>query len=262
MIELYYPLIEESCTIASNHFPFTIIDIFKSITNDSNLEAFPLTKKFENNKRKSKIPPNVIEEITDYFFYEAQEDFWTFLINIISQDYDSYGIQLHYFILEVNEILCKNLKIKVDMNGIMRWIPNIAKEDVFLDKNVPNYIFDYFSESLDCKANELHRSSILFCTFALEASLKYKYLQDGGKNTRITFDDLIKWGIDNKLIEVTDFNKPSFDFLRYFRNDLVHSNLDKTSHVPKRSRQDAKLISKFILQWAELFINSIFKDPS
>jgi len=53
---------------------------------------------------------------------------------------------------------------------IQKWVPNKGQKDIFLNLNVPEYVQDYFAEGLDCLAYGLHRSSILFCTFALEAS--------------------------------------------------------------------------------------------
>ena len=106
--------------------------------------------------------------------------------------------------------MLRDSKIRIENYKIIqKWLPNKAEKNIFLNVNVPEYIQDYLTEALDSLAYGLYRSSILFCTFALEASLRYRYseLVNEKKAYSINFNDLIKWSIKNSFIE-QDTKKP------------------------------------------------------
>jgi len=114
--------------------------------------------------------------------------------------------------------------------------------------------------TVDCLAYELYRSSILFCTFALEASLRCKYadLVNENKAYTIKFNDLINWGVKNNFIEQDDFNKVNIDFIRKYRNDLAHCNMNKPDAELKISRSYARKMSSIVTHLIESFINNVF----
>ena len=49
-----------------------------------------------------------------------------------------------------------------------------------------------------------------------------KIQSKNGKTREITFNELIDWAIDKRLIEVIYAETENLDFIRKYRNDLVH----------------------------------------
>jgi len=153
-----------------------------------------------------------VVEISSYFYEKPKEllDFLTYLTSQSIQHEVVNKVRLDDFISKVNILLFKDSEIRIENYKIVqKWVPNKSERDVFLNINTPEYVQDYFAEALDCLAYGLHRSSILFCTFALEASLRYRYaeLVNENKAYSIKFNDLIEWGINNSLIEEDKFNR-------------------------------------------------------
>ena len=269
MIEISSSTINKSCKMVRTYFPYTfILDVFKDLTGDQNFSEFPDIRKFEENltrsrKRGIKIPLKTISEISIYFCAK-QESFLEFLKHLTSQSIQNEVVNevaLDDFISKVNALLLKDSLIRIeDCKVIQKWVPNKAKKDIFLNINVPEYIQDYIAEALDCLAFDLYRSSILFCTFALEASLKCRYAEliNEDKVYNIKFNKLINWGIQNNLIEQNDFNRVNIEFIRKYRNDLAHCNMSKPDAKLKISRNYAQKMSNIIIRLVELFINNIF----
>lgn len=269
MIELSISTINKSCKMARIHFPSTLIlDVFRDITSDQDLTNFPNTRKFEENilktrKAGTRMPLKAVAEMSSYF-HEKQEEFLVFLKSLTSQGISHEilnKIALDDFISKVNVLLLKDSKIRIENYEIVqKWVPNKAEKDIFLNINVPEYIQDYFAEALDCLAYGLYRSSILFCTFALEASLRCRYaeLVNENKAYAINFNELIKWGIKNSLIEEDEFNRVNIKFMRKYRNDLAHCNMNKPDAKLKISRNYAQKMSSIFVHLVELFINNIF----
>lgn len=269
MIELSNPTINQSCKLIRSYFPSTfVLDIFRDITGDQDLANFPSARKFNENILKTrkaglKIPLKSLEEMSTYF-YEENKVFLVFLKLLTSQSVEHEVVTivaLDNFISKVNALLFYDSWIKIENYRIIqKWVPNKAKKDIFLNIDTPEHIQDYFIEALDCQAFNLHRSSLLFCTFALEASLRSRYAEliDENKAYKVSFNNLINWGIQNKYIEQDDFNRVSIEFIRKYRNDLVHCNINKPEVKIKISRPYAKKMSSIIIQLVELFINDIF----
>lgn len=269
MIELSSSTINKSCKIARTYFPSTLVlAAFIDVTGDQDLKNFPNAKKFEDNilrtrKAGTKITLKAVTEMAAYF-YKEQEEFLIFLKFLSTQSIQHEvvtKVALDDFISKVNVLLLNDSFIRIENYKIIqKWVPNKAKKDIFLNINVPEHVQDYFAEALDCQAFDLHRSSLLFCTFALEASLRSRYaeLSNENKAYKIHFDKLITWGILNNFIEENDFNRVSIEFIRKYRNDLVHCNLNKPDAKLKMSRNYAKKMSSIIIQLVELFINDIF----
>jgi len=269
MIELSSSTIDKFCKMARVYFPSTLIlDAFKEITGDQDLTIFLNARKFEENilktrKAGTRIPLKAVAEMSSYF-YEKQEEFLVFLKSLTSQGIQHEivnKIALDDFISKVNVLLLKDSKIRIENYEIVqKWVPNKAKKDIFLNINVPEYIQDYFAEALDCLAYGLYRSSILFCTFALEASLRYRYAEliNENKAYAIKFNELIKWGINNNFIEEDEFNRVNIGFIRKYRNDLSHCNMNKPDAKLKISKNYARKMSSIVVHLVEFFINNIF----
>jgi len=285
MIELACPIIDKSCKMARIYFPSTLIlDVFKDITGDQGLTNFPDARTFEENilkvrKAGTKIPLKAVTEMSAYF-YREQEGFLVFLKSLTSQSIHHEVVNrlaLDDFISKVNTLLLKDSQIRIENYEIIqKWVPNKAEKNIFLNINVPEYIQDYFAEALDYLTYGLYRSSILFCAIALEASLRYKYLELNGttkiekeyecnachtkRKTKkeVTFNELITWAIEQKLIEVVYAERESLDFIRNYRNDLVHCNMNKPDAKLKISRNYAQQMSDIIVRLVEFFINNIF----
>ena len=269
MVELSSPIIDKCCKIARIYFPSTLIlDLFKDITGDQDLTNFPDARRFEENIQKAKkagakITLKAVTEMSAYFYGE-QEGFLVFLKSLSSQSIQHEvvnKIALDDFISKINLLLFRDSQIRIENYEIIqKWVPNKAEKDIFLNINVPEYIQDYFAEALDCLAYGLYRSSILFCTFALEASLRYRYAELVNENKAyiIKFNDLINWGIENDFIEQNDFNRVNIEFIRKYRNDLAHCNVNEPNAESKISRIYAKKMSSIIVHLAEFFINSMF----
>ena len=270
MIELSNSAIDKTCMMMRVHFPSTLIlDILKDITGNQDLVDFPNMRKFEERipktrRSSTKITSKAVAELSTYF-YEEQDLFLRFLCSLTSQSIQHGAVSriaLDDFISKVNAILFKDSKIRIQCETIQKWVPNKAERDVFLNVDVPEHIQDYFAEALDCLGYDLHRSSIIFSTFALEGSLRYKYgeLVDKSKaySRSVKFSYLVDWAIKNSLIEKDDFNKTSIDFIRNYRNDLAHFNIKNPDAKKKISRINAQKMSKIIVYLVELFINNIF----
>jgi hypothetical protein len=272
MIELSSSTIKKSCRIVRNIFPPSfILQILKDVTGDQTLLVFPRIKKFEcanlNGKqtRSDKITQEMIEEMTNYFC-EKQDTFLNFLKSLTSRAIKSGTIgknKIDDFIMEVNPLLLDDSKIRIEpYEAIHKLVQNRLGQESYLNINVPDYIEDYFSEALDCLSQNLHRSCILFCTFALEGSLRCKYADMVDRNraysSSLKFSRLIDWGIENKLIENEDFYKAGMDFIREYRNNLAHFNRNKTAAIIKISREHARTNAKLIISLVELLINNIF----
>jgi len=247
------------------------LETFASITDDQDFSNFPNVREFKDDASRTKktidkINFGAVKEIANYFYTE-QEAFFLFLKSLTSQTSQNLVINrvsLDDFISKVNTLLLKDSRIKIeDYETIQKWIPNIDEREIFLNIDVPEYIQDYFVESLNCSAYGLFRSSILFCTFALEASLRHKYAElmdeDEAYSNALTFNKAIKWGIENNLIEQNEFNRVSIDFIREYRNDLAHCNMNKPNAKLKISSIYAKKMSSIVIHLIELFINSIYK---
>jgi len=269
MIELSISTIDKSCRMARIYFPSTfMLDAFRNITSDQDFTNFPNARKFEENilktrKAGTRMPLKAVAEMSSYF-YEKQEEFLVFLKYLTSQGIQHEivnKISLDEFISKINALLLRDSKIRIENYEIVqKWVPNKAKKDIFLNINVPEYIQDYFAEALDCLTYGLYRSSILFCTFALEASLRFKYaeLVNENKAYAINFNELIKWGINNSFIEEDEFNKVNIEFIRKYRNDLAHCNMNKPNAKLKISRNYAQKMSSIVVHLVEFFINNIF----
>ena len=74
----------------------------------------------------------------------------------------------------------------------------------------------------------------------------------------INFNELIKWGINNSFIEEDEFNKVNIEFIRKYRNDLAHCNMNKPDAKLKISRNYAQKMSSIVVHLVEFFINNIF----
>lgn len=258
--------IEKILRVVREYFPYThIIDVFKNLTGYPDLKNFQHIKEFyDNNTNRTsgvKITKKVITEMSEYFT-EDPNSFITFLASLSSQGIKHKiltTISLDDFITKINSIL-RTIDIAIEKDGrILKWVPNKEKKNIFLDIEVPERICDYFSEGLDCSYLSLYRSSILFCTFSLEASLRYKYTEIENKNSkRKTFSNLIDWGIKNKLIFEDKFNEMNINFLRDYRNDLAHCNFNNLTTKLKISREYAKKMCNVVIHLVELFVNDMF----
>jgi hypothetical protein len=271
MIELSSSTIEKSCRIVRNIFPSNFaLQLLKDATGDQTLSVFPKIKEFETVNSGGKpthsirFTQDMIIEMSDYFF-EKQEIFLTFLRSLTSHAIKNGTIgknKIDDFILEINPLLLNDSKIRIESyEAIHKLVQNRSGQESYLNINVPEYIEDYFSEALDCYSEGLHRSCILFCTFALEGSLRCKYADMVDKNKAYSrslyFSYLIDWGIKNKLIENEDFYKTGMDFIREYRNDLAHFNRNKTNAAAKISREHARQNAKLIISLIELLINNM-----
>ena len=269
MVKLSNSTINKSCKMVRAHFPFSfILEVFRDITGDQNLVTFPNVRKSEEailgtSKVGMKISFRAVDEISDYF-YEEQNAFLDFLKSLTPRSIRNQvviGVTLNDFTSRVSAVLFEDSKIKIENYGVIQqWVPNAANKSIFLSIDVPDHIRDYFAEALDCSAHSLHRSSILFSTFALEASLRYKYAKLVNENRahRIRFNKLIDWGISTNLLEQDEFNKVNVNFIRDYRNDLAHCNMNKRNAEFKISREYAQKRSNIIIRLVELFVNSIF----
>ena len=269
MVKLSNSTINKSCKIVRAYLPFSfILEVFRDITGDQDLATFPNVRKSEEailrtSKVDVKIPFRAVDEISDYF-YQEQNAFLDFLKSLTPRSIRNqvvFGVTLDDFISRVSAVLFEDSRIKIENYGIIQqWVPNTANKGIFLNIDVPDHIRDYFGEALDCSAHNLHRSSILFSTFTLEASLRYKYaeLANEDRAHRITLNKLIDWGINRNLIEKDQFNKVSVNFIRDYRNDLAHCNMNKPNAELKISREYAQKRSNVIIYLVELFVNSIF----
>ena len=269
MIELSSSTIDKSCKMARVYFPSTLIlGAFRDVTGGQDLENFPDTNKYEENilkarKTGTRVPLKSVTEMLSYF-YREQEGFLVFLKFLTSQSIQ-HGvvnkITLDDFISKINDLLLRDSQIRIENYEIIqKWVPNKAEKNIFLNINVPEYIQDYFAAALDCLAHGLHRSSILFCTFALEASLRYRYAEliNENKAYAIKFNELIKWGINNNFIEEDEFNRVNIEFIRKYRNDLSHCNMNKPDAKLKISKNYARKMSSIVVHLVEFFINNIF----
>ena len=280
MIEVSSQTIDKSCKLTRNYFPSSlIIKIFKEIIDDETLNEFPEirsseAKIFKSKKSRGKLSTKAIEEMSTYF-YENPDNFLIFLKTLSSQSIQNQIVNkiiLDEFISKVNTLLLKDANIKIEnYELIQKWIPNKARKDVFLNINVPEYIQDYFSEALNCLSYGLHRSAILFCTFALEASLRYKYFEmlgttkiqsKNGKTREITFNELIDWAIKEGLIEVIYAETENLNFIRKYRNDLVHCDLTKPDKASKISADYARKMANIVVLLVERFINEVFYEET
>lgn len=269
MIELSSSTIDKSCKMARIHFPSTLIlDVFRNITSDQDLTNFPNARKFEESilktkKAGTKMPLKAVAEMSSCF-YGKGEKFLVFLKSLTSQSIQHETVNkiaLDDFMSKVNILLLKDSEIRIEnYKTVQKWVPNKSERDIFLNINTPEYVQDYFAEALDCLTYGLHRSSILFCTFALEASLRYRYAEFDNENKAysITFNELIKWGIDNGFIEEDEFNRVNIEFIRKYRNDLAHCNMNKPDAKLKISKNYAQKMSSIVVHLVEFFINNIF----
>jgi len=270
MIELSSSAIDKSCRMVRVCFPSTLVlDVFKDITDNQDLVNFPNIREFgekisRTKRSRTRITLKAITELSSYF-YEEPELFLSFLKSLTSQSIQHSAasrIALDEFISGVNAVLFEDSKIRIHSETIQKWVPNKAEKDVFLNVNVPEHIQNYFIEALDCLAHGLHRSSIVFSTFTLEGSLRYKYseLVDESRaySPSVKFSNLIDWAIEKNLIEKNNFNKTNIDFLRNYRNDLAHFNISNPRARKKTSRSYAEKMSKIVVYLVELFINNIF----
>jgi len=269
MIGLSGPTIEKLCIMVRNYFPSTLIlDVFKNITGDQDLGNFPNIRRSEERiqtTKKAGIKVSLKAANEMYTYYSAEQYlFLVFLKSLTAQGLQHAVVNkvaLDDFISRVNTLLLEDSQIRIEnYEVIQKWLPNKAKKEVFVNLDVPEYIQDYFTEALDCLANDLHRSSILFCTFALEASLRYKHtdLVAEKKKQNISFNNLIDWGIKNNFIEQNDFNRVNIDFLRRYRNDLAHCNSNKPDSRLKVSRSYAQKMANIVVRLVEYFLNNIF----
>lgn len=260
--------IDKCCRLTRSFPPTLILDVFRDTIASQDLSPFPNLKTFNDllttsNKLGTKMPSAASEEISTYFT-QAQEQFLLFIKSIIDKSLKNTVINkvaLDAFISKVNIILQKDSQLKIEgYKVIQKMIPNKAKKKIFLNLDVPDYVQDYFSEAIDCQHYSLYRSSILFSTFSLEASLRYKYskMESDGKAYSLTFNNLIDWGIKKGLIEENDFNKANITFIREYRNDLVHFNMDKPDAESKISRDNAEKMSPIIIELVKFFMDSIF----
>jgi hypothetical protein len=166
--------------------------------------------------------------------------------------------------MEINPLLFDDSKMRIEKyESIYKLVQTKSGQETYLNINVPSYIEDYFSEALDCFSEGLHRSCILFCTFALEGSLRCKYADMVDKNQAYShslgFGFLIDWGKRKKLIENEPFLTAGIDFVKEYRNDLAHFNRNKNDATIRISREHAKKHSKLIISLVELLINNIFQ---
>jgi len=259
--------ISTSCKLIRTYFhPSIIISEFKDICGDINLDNFPEMKKLDEKLASEELLKINIKSLDEMklYFQEKQEYFFDFLKGLINTGLASefmFERDVDIFIVDINKILIKS-QVKIENHdSIMFLLPNKAKE-IFINKNTPDIVLDYFLEALECFANNLHRSSILFCIFALEASLRIKYAKMVSKKNayKINFHDLIKWGQKQKLVERSEFDSSNIASLIKYRNDLAHLNLNKVSNEKKISRNYAEKMSEIIINMVKLFINSIFTE--
>jgi hypothetical protein len=273
MIQVSSSTIEKSCRITRNFFPSSfILQILKDVTGDQILSVFPKIKDFDcaSSSGKStlsrKFTREMIDEMANYFC-ENQEIFTKFLMSLTAHAIKSGTIgknKTDDFIMEINPLLFDDSKMRIEKyEAIHKLVQTRSGPESYLNINVPNYIEDYFSEALDCFSEGLHRSCILFCTFALEGSLRCKYADMVDKNQAYSrslgFCRLVDWGIAKKLIENETFYTAGMDFVREYRNDLAHFNRNKSDATIKISREHAKENSKLIISLVELLINNIFQ---
>jgi len=277
VIEISNDTINKSCRLIKNYLPpALILKNFKEITSDEDLDNFPEMKFSEikilkSKKSGTKLSTKAIEEMTGYF-YEDLDNFLIFLKTLSSQCAQNQivnRILLDEFISKVNTLLLRDANIRIEnYELIQKWVPNKAKKEIFLNINIPEYIQDYFSEALNCLSYGLHRSAILFCTFALEASLRYKYFEIHGttkiklkKGKRdVTLNELIDWAIAQNLIEVIYAEEANLEFIRKYRNDLVHCDLTKPDKRPKISVNYARKMADIVVLLVERFINEVFYE--
>ena len=259
--------IHKSCKFVRKNFPATfVLKVFKDILGVNELNKFPQLKIDDEYIAKSKktgvkLSIKGTSDISSYFS-DNQDSFLTFLKlltvgslnnNIITK------ILLDEFISQTNVLLLKDAYIKIDEDykAISKWVPNREKREIFLNVDVPEYIVEYFTEGLDCASYKLHRSAILFCTFTLEASLRFKYTElNNKKSDSLRFYQLIDWAINEDLIEENEFNKTNIDFIRKYRNKLAHLS----SKEGISTKQKAKEMSAIIIHLTQNFINSVFHE--
>ena len=269
MTDLSTSTIEQSCKLIRGCFPSTLIlAALRSVTGDESLTQFPHVTTFESNilrvrKADARIPLEAVIEMTA-FFYREREGFFGFLKYLTSQSIQHDivpRVRLDEFISKVNVLLLRDSQIRVtNYEMIQKWVPNEGRREVFLNIDVPEHVEDYFAEALSCLAHDLHRSCILFCTFALEASLRFKYadLVDVNKAYKITFNNLIDWGVASGFIEQDEFNRVNIEFIRKYRNDLAHFNMNNPDARLRVSRSYAQKMSNIVVHLVEYFINNIF----
>ncbi len=247
MVKLSNSTINKSCKIVRAYLPFSfILEVFRDITGDQDLATFPNVRKSEEailrtSKVDVKIPFRAVDEISDYF-YQEQNAFLDFLKSLTPRSIRNqvvFGVTLDDFISRVSAVLFEDSRIKIENYGIIQqWVPNTANKGIFLNIDVPDHIRDYFGEALDCSAHNLHRSSILFSTFTLEASLRYKYAELVNEDTRRTrFNKLIDWGISRNLIEQDNAAVYSYKILQ-LQCDALAKKIDENDNLLAKLEQD------------------------
>lgn len=128
------------------------------------------------------------------------------------------------FLSSLNYIL-DDFSLRIENNKLQKKVIlnsfNYPEDYNFIDIDAPNYVFDYYSESLNCMLNETYRSSILFSVFALEASLKHLDIDCPGRS----LDSLIRCACKQGFLGAMSDEENELINLKNYRNKLVHCDI-------------------------------------
>lgn len=233
---------------------------------DNDTKSFPTVDKIKNEnlniKSNTEITEKLAMEINNLFAGDAYlfKQFLSSIIKTCAQNTIPVEI-FGPFLRNINEVLFQGSSVRINQNGGYQEILTSSKSgEVSLNEITPPIIKDYIREAIECFNEEQYRSSIVFCTFSLEGALRIKYnILKNKPSTNFSFKDLIDWGISNKFIEQNQFNEININFMREYRNSLVHKIISSSAtDVVGQSREQAKKMCSIVLRLTELFINNIF----
>lgn len=208
--------------------PQRIFYVLFDIADDSGIENFPAIKstlkRIDKGNRIKRISSKALNEIVLYFVIKDEKEFLSFVKKFISEEaLDYLDInEKNKFLSSLNYIF-EDFNLRVENNKLQKKIIlesfSYPEDYNFIDLDVPDHVFDYYSESLNCMLNKTYRSSILFSVFALEASLKYLNELNCPNDNLYS---LIKCACEQGFLDAMSDEIDELSDLRDYRNKLVH----------------------------------------
>jgi hypothetical protein len=244
--------------------PRKIFEALFYIADDSALEELPgidsMIKKLDENP---KINNKALNEIISYFNQEGdkeKKEFFNFiglfiseegLENLDKEEEDDFISFLNYIIKNSNLIVQDN---RIQKIVVLKKPFKYPFDYLLLHIDTPDHVYDYYSEALHCMLSGTYRSSILFSVFAFEASLKCIRVKQG-LSPKKSLEDLIKWAIDNQLLEINEYKGSEWEKLKKYRNRLVHCGPIDVPYITHDKAENRLLAD---LNLVNQSINSVF----
>lgn len=264
-MEISESLIKRVLRHINNTFPPNeFFEALFDITDDSGLEELPGIKSMKNKlDESSKIDNNALNEIISYFNQEGdkeKKEFFNFIeFFIYEESLDNLDKdEEEDFIYFLNHII-ENSNLVVKDNSIQKVIKlkkpfKYSHDYLLLHIDTPDHVYDYYSEALNCMLNGTYRSSILFSVFAFEASLKC-IRKKHGLSPKKGLESLIKWAIENELLEIEEYEGSEWEKLKKYRNRLVHCGPKDITYITQ-DKAESRLLAD--LNLVNQSINNVF----